>query len=448
MSTPLIRVLGLVNLLLIGFGPVACQAPVAERIALGRTPDGRVSAVQWRSSLPDRLRADVTELSILYPGRHASKPGRLDDAATWIESRLRDAGLEPGADRYETGGVVFRNVIGEIPGSDPDRNPIIVIGAHYDTTPDTPGADDNASAVAVGLALAEYFVNRRRPATLRFVFFANEEGPSSGTRAMGSLIRAGRARAADDRIVAMLCLEMLGYYSDDPVSEQTVEVARQFGVEPPPQANFLAAVAIPESADLLSRVAADWSGDVSLLPVISPTRSGYAGRSDHASYWQVGYPAVMFTDTAELRNPHYHRPSDRADTLDYERMASAAESLSVVVNRLAADPPAPAAAPRGVVTLDIVANAGETVDVEYSDADWIEKRARLTSGQRTTIEAIRAMPIQINDRSFTVDPPTYIAARDLWSVNIRYTANTYTTVRYDADVAFGPATIRITDVKE
>ncbi|MGF1634398.1 MAG: M28 family peptidase [Phycisphaerae bacterium] len=291
--------------------------------------------------LREALRQDVEVLAGRFPGRHVTKPEVLEGAAAWIEGRLREAGLQAVSERYVAtteGGaeVESRNLIAEVRGTTRPEE-IIVIGAHYDAMPETPGADDNASGVAVGLALAEAFAERPQGRTLRFTFFTNEEPPLFQTPQMGSMVRASAERQAGERVVAMMSLEMLGYYSEGPVSPQVQQVAGPLGVELPETDDFVVLAAWPGSAQLVRRVHAAWEGPVTAVPVVAPEQVAIVGWSDQWSYWQNGFPALMVTDTSFLRNPHYHEPTDTPETLDYTRMASVTRSLGGVIEALADD---------------------------------------------------------------------------------------------------------------
>ncbi len=204
----------------------------------------------------------------------------------------------------------------------------IVVGAHYDSVPGSPGADDNASAVAVLLELAALKV----PA--RFVAFANEEMPYSRTDEMGSLAFAKRARSRAEPVKAMFSLEMLGFYSDAPGSQKYPPLLDWFY---PDRANFIAFVGdlgawrlVKRSHSLFrkhSSFPSEWLAGPAFIPGIMD--------SDHWAFRACGYPAVMVTDTAYNRNPHYHRASDTPEQLDYERMAHVTLGLAGMLRELA-----------------------------------------------------------------------------------------------------------------
>ncbi|MEO1129690.1 MAG: M20/M25/M40 family metallo-hydrolase [Planctomycetota bacterium] len=296
----------------------------------------------WADTLEETLQADVRTLSEQHPRRHASRGDSLEAAAIWLVDRLAQAGFRAESEWFDAnirdGTRRVRNLIVEVPGTqDPDT--IIVIGAHYDSVPETPGADDNASGVAAVLALARWFRENPQPATIRFVLFANEEPPYFHGDQMGSFVRASAARAADDRIAAMIAFDMLGYFTSKPVNARTAMLGSQLGVELPERERFIVIAAWTPYAELVDRVTSSWSGDIPAVGVAAPETVRQVALSDHWSYWQMGYPAVMVTDTAFLRNPHYHRPSDTAETLDYRSMASVVRSLRLAIGDLASNPP-------------------------------------------------------------------------------------------------------------
>jgi Zn-dependent M28 family amino/carboxypeptidase len=171
---------------------------------------------------------------------------------------------------------------------------------------------------------------------VRFVFFVNEEPPYFQTERMGSLVYADRARAKNENIIAMISIESIGYYSDEPDSQ---DYPPGFSLLYPDRGNFIAFVGDFESRDLVKSTIEDFRLG-RLLPsegLAAPFAMPGVGWSDHWSFAVNGYPAVMVTDTAPFRNPHYHTESDRPDTLDYDRMALVVRGLMLVVRILACD---------------------------------------------------------------------------------------------------------------
>jgi Zn-dependent M28 family amino/carboxypeptidase len=278
-----------------------------------------------QQTLAAELEGDVRALCARGP-RTIFIPENIQAAATHIEAQLSAAGYRVERHVYDTDAV---NLIAEVKGS----NEIVVIGAHYDSVDNAPGADDNASGTAALLALARRFAKAHPTRTLRFVFFTNEEPPHFMTEEMGSWQYAKRCRERNENIVAMVNLEMLGYYNDARGS-QTYPVG--LAAIYPDTADFIAFASNVGSGGLTRRCVAAFRKSVSfpaesaVLPGVVPEISF----SDHWSFWQFDYEAIIVTDTAMFRNPHYHRLSDTPETLDYERMARVVEGLAGVVGDL------------------------------------------------------------------------------------------------------------------
>jgi hypothetical protein len=269
------------------------------------------------------LRDDVYALAGTIGERNLLTPEAYADAAKFIEDAFRGMGYAP---RVDAAG----NVEAEIRGGDD----IVVIGAHYDTVPGSPGADDNASGIAALLAIARRFAREKTARTLRFVAFANEEPPYFATEQMGSWIYAKRCHERHERVVAMMSIEAIGYYSDAEGSQQYPAMLEAVY---PTTANFIAFASNLGSRALLQRCV-----DVFRRHAAIPCEGGALPEdipgiawSDQWSFWRFGYEAIMVTDTALFRNPHYHERSDLPDTLDYARLARTVDGLIAVVGELA-----------------------------------------------------------------------------------------------------------------
>jgi len=279
------------------------------------------------------LRRHVARLSEAIGVRHAQVPGSLEAAAGYIAEQLAAAGLAVRRERFGDEQVFF-NVEVELPGAQRPAE-IVVVGAHYDTVPGSPGADDNASGVAVLLELARAWARRRPARTLRFVAFANEEAPFHGTELMGSGVYARRARHRGERIVAMLSLEMLGTYVERAGAQRYPRLLEPLLDD---RADFVAFLANPASWRLLARAARAFraagvlsSSALAAPPALLPDLR----RSDHAAFWAEGYPALMVTDTGPYRNPFYHTAADTMESLNYALMARAFAGLDASVAALA-----------------------------------------------------------------------------------------------------------------
>lgn len=261
----------------------------------------------------------------------------LDAARVWFVSELEDAGYDQVDEQvYVVGDRDVANISVEIEGTErPDE--IVVVGAHYDTIPDCVGANDNGSGLATTLFLARCFADKPQPRTLRFVFFVNEEVPFFHTPRMGSYVYAERCSKDGDDIVAMLCPETLGYYSDEPGSQSyPAHLELALGNV----GNFLAVVGDSSSSELVRDVVAGFRDGVKFPceGAVLPRYVAGVGWSDHWSFWQFDYPAVMLTDTAPFRYPHYHTPEDTPDKVDVGKLARAIDGIRSAVVRIASQP--------------------------------------------------------------------------------------------------------------
>jgi Zn-dependent M28 family amino/carboxypeptidase len=204
----------------------------------------------------------------------------------------------------------------------------LIVGAHYDVCGDQPGADDNASAVA-GLLECARLVFKHQPELeyrIDFVAYCLEEPPFFGLESMGSYVHAKSLHDNKVDVIGMISLEMIGYFSDEPNSQPypSPELARQY----PDKANYIIVVGIEKYAAFNRKVhALMTSGSAIDVQIINfPTGEGLAGLSDQRSYWKFGYNALMINDTAFIRNPNYHMPTDTIDTLDFKKMTAVIDS--------------------------------------------------------------------------------------------------------------------------
>jgi len=284
--------------------------------------------------LREELRADVQKLAGEIGERNMDHYSQLIAAADFIERSFSSAGLQPRLDTYQLNNLPCHNIETELPGASPQ---IIVVGAHYDSVLGAPGANDNGSGMAAVLALARRFGNRQLGQTLRFLAFVNEEPPYFQTSQMGSLVYANRCKARDDRISAMISLETIGYFSDAPNSQ--IYPSALLGAFYPKVGNFIGFVGNTGSRRLVRRALSTFRraerlpSEGAAVPAFIP---GVAW-SDHWSFWQQGYPAIMITDTAPFRYPHYHAMTDTPDKLDYDRFALVVSGLEAVIQDLAAN---------------------------------------------------------------------------------------------------------------
>ncbi len=311
---------------LIGSGP----AP-APPIALG---------TEGLADMSERLEGHVEHLAGKIGERHFAHPAALEEAAAYIERSFDGFGFKVRNQPFVAARVEVRNIEVEIAG-DTRPDEIVVVGAHYDTASGTPGANDNGSGVAALIELARFFkvssANAPPTRTLRFVAFVNEEPPFFQSSNMGSAVYAERCAERQESIVAMLSLETMGWYSDEPESQTYPSPALRAIY--PGEGNFIGFIGNTGSAELITksvslfRAASSFPCEGAAMPGVVEM----AGWSDHWAFWQIGAPAFMVTDTAPLRYPHYHEAEDTPDKVDFARLALVVEGLRAVITGIAND---------------------------------------------------------------------------------------------------------------
>jgi len=284
----------------------------------------------------ERLRQDVQTLTAMVPPRNANNVVSLDKSAGYILEEFRKTGGRVEIQRFTQDGKEYKNVICSF---GPEAGERIIVGAHYDVQGDQPGADDNASGVAGLLELSRLVQALKTELTYRidFVAYTLEEGQFRKhpfARHYGSYIHARSLAQAGISVRAMISLEMIGYFTDRPDSQKyPLFFMRWFY---PDKGNFIAVVGKWGQGSLVKKVSTLLSAR-SQVPVESLTAMSFipgVSFSDHQSYWKFDYPAVMITDSAFYRNKNYHKPSDTADTLDYDRMAEVIKGLYWTITQM------------------------------------------------------------------------------------------------------------------
>ncbi len=284
------------------------------------------------SELRGRLESHVDELAVRIGERHIWRPAALRDAASYIRNAFASMGFVVVAQPYEADGVRVENLEIELPGVGNDAE-IVIIGAHYDSVIDCPAANDNGSGVAALLEIARW-VHALKPArTLRLVAFVNEEPPFFQTDQMGSRVYARRCRERGENVVAMLSLETIGYYSD---KEGSQNYPFPFSLFYPSTGNFVGFVGNVSSRALVRKVKADFKkhSEFPCEAAAVPGAITGIGWSDHWSFWEEGYPALMVTDTAPFRYDEYHSPGDTPDKMDFEGFTQVVKGLMGVTAEL------------------------------------------------------------------------------------------------------------------
>ncbi|HEV8712225.1 MAG TPA: M28 family peptidase [Candidatus Binatia bacterium] len=277
---------------------------------------------------PGRLEVHVRRLSETFFPRDAGHPENLDRVAAYIRQEFKQAKGRVAEQPYEVNGTTYRNVTALF---GPETKERIVVGAHYDSAGEQPGADDNASGVAGLIELAYLLGKTPLPVCVELVAFTLEESGHFRTAQMGSAIHAGSLKKQGILVRVMFSLEMIGYFTDALHSQSfPVSLLAAFY---PSQGNFIAVVGKLDQLSAVRRVKQAMRG-ASPLPVYSINAPRFVPGidfSDHRNYWQAGYKAVMITDTAFYRNPNYHTWQDMADTLDYQRMAMVVQGVYAAV---------------------------------------------------------------------------------------------------------------------
>ena len=278
------------------------------------------------------LRKHVTRLATTIGERNLDRYKNLQAAADYIEASFKSLGYVPQRQEFKAEGLSARNIFVEIPGT---QNPseIVVIGAHYDSVYGCPGADDNGSGTAALLEIARLLKDAAPSRTIRLIAFVNEEPPNFQTATMGSWVAAKKSHELKENIAAAISLETVGMYTN---TEDSQHYPAGFSLFFPSQGNFVGFVGNLSSRSLV-RDSIGYFRETTQFPsegVAAPGGMTGIGWSDHWSFWQEGYPAIMISDTAIFRNPNYHKLSDTPEKLNYEPMARVVIGLAKLVKHL------------------------------------------------------------------------------------------------------------------
>ena len=291
---------------------------------------------------PSQLEAHVRVLSEQFDPRSFDRPDRLDEVASYIRSEFEKTGGRVTEQRFPVEEVEYRNVIAHY---GPERGPVLVIGAHYDSFADlwssaasrgpsrdthTPGADDNASGVAGLLELGRLLGQTAPSTSVELVAYSLEEPPHFRTQAMGSSWHARELRKSGREVTLMLALEMIGYFTSTPGSQKYPLSPLSFIY--PDQGDFIAIVGRVQDWAATRRIKGIMRGATNLgvYSINAPPAFPGVDFSDHGNYWEEGFSGLMITDTAFYRNPHYHGAGDAAERLDYVRMAKVVQAIYAV----------------------------------------------------------------------------------------------------------------------
>lgn len=282
----------------------------------------------------DRLYRDVARLTGIRPARSYQNLQSLEEAVQYIKTELEKLDCEVEEQPFRVDGRTYKNVVALFKGSSNAER--IVVGAHYDVCGDQPGADDNASGVA-GLLETARLLHQHKPTIqhdIELVAYCLEEPPYFASEDMGSAVHARQLHEQKVKVRAMVCYEMIGYFSDEPGSQRfpDPELAKHY----PDKGNFIVVVGktgqeayTQQVRDLMRQ-----HTSIDVQSVNLPASIGLVGLSDHRNYWTYGINAIMINDSSFLRNPHYHQTSDTIDTLDFDKMAAVVQGVYGALIRL------------------------------------------------------------------------------------------------------------------
>jgi Zn-dependent M28 family amino/carboxypeptidase len=273
--------------------------------------------------LIENLYRHVEYLSMKIGERHLWKEGSLNKAADYIESVFTSSGYAVWRQTYSCYGQSVSNLIAEKSGRDKE---VVIIGAHYDTVPGSPGADDNASAVAGLLELARLSQESSDKKPLVFSAFVNEEPPCFGSPNMGSMVYAKHLKEQRTPVEVMVSLEMIGYFSEKRI--QTYPLPGM-GLVYPKTGDYIGVVGNFHSSKYVSffKKGIRKHSNINARSLTAPEFFGGINLSDNYAFWRHGYRAVMVTDTSFFRNRNYHQETDTIDTLNFDRMAEVVKGL-------------------------------------------------------------------------------------------------------------------------
>ena len=281
----------------------------------------------------DRLAAHVRSLSETVGERNLQRSGSLQATIDYLYDSLQQSGYAVSEHAYTVDGKEVKNIEATLTGTKSTAG-VVIVGAHYDSVAGTVGANDNASGVAALLELARLFQGNKFSRSVHFVFFVNEEPPYFQTEQMGSLVYARQLKRNKIPVSAMISLETIGFYSD---ARDSQKYPALLGLFYPSRGNFIGFVGNPESRDLVRRVVRRFRESTNFPSegIAAPADWPGVGWSDHWSFWEQDWPAIMITDTAPFRYRYYHTPFDTIDKINFEKAAIVLSGVQRIVESLA-----------------------------------------------------------------------------------------------------------------
>ena len=285
-----------------------------------------------RQADPTKLESYVQLISRDFIPRDWEHPENLEKLSSFIAEEFKQTGASVNFQAFDVRGKEYRNVIASY-GSDSDLGTVI-IGAHYDACGPFPGADDNASGVAGILELGRLLAGQKLPFKVTLVAYTLEEPPFYASAHMGSAVHAAALKAGAENVHLMIALEMIGYFSDSPESQNFPIAGMNYLY--PNSGNFLAVVG-PYSfstATIDLKLAYVSSTTLPVVSINAPKFVMGVDFSDHRNYWANGFDAVMLTDTAFFRNEAYHTAQDTPQRLDYKKMSMVVDGIYAYLLKL------------------------------------------------------------------------------------------------------------------
>lgn len=257
----------------------------------------------------------------------------LKESVDYIKSKMAESGYETKEQVFKVDNQECKNLECTLKGTDSSAG-VILVGAHYDSVLGSPGANDNGSGVAATMEVARLLAKKSFPKTVRFVFFANEEPPYFSSEDMGSYFYAQKCINDHDKVIGLMVLETLGYYTDAPNSQT---YPSNFVPGYPTTGNFIAFVGNEDSRTFTENCVGTFRKECNFPSegVSAPKWVNGVDWSDQYWFWRYGMSAVMVTDTAPYRYPHYHALEDTPDKLSYPSYARVVVGISKVVETLA-----------------------------------------------------------------------------------------------------------------
>ncbi len=274
----------------------------------------------------DQLREHVVAISHEIGSRPHNRLDKLDDTADYIFERFSLIGT-PQFQEYEARGQTYKNVVLQLKGNQYCESDLYVVGAHYDTHDFTPGADDNASGVAGLIELARAIAERPLPCDVELVAYSLEEPPNFRTPNMGSFHHAQSLKKRGVPLTLMISLEMIGYFSDEPDSQNYPAPIMKHAYGD--RGDFIGVIGDLDNRSHIRALKRSFieTGRVKTKAISAPSFVQGIDFSDHLNYIKFDFPAIMVSDTSFYRNANYHRATDTFDTLDYEKMAAVVDSV-------------------------------------------------------------------------------------------------------------------------